>query len=60
VKPDPFVKALLLLTTLFLGLIALRPLVTPPKVRAQSEANYRVSFRQECVTPIRRQFLEQP
>ena len=41
-KPDPFVKALLLLTTLFLGLIALRPLVTPPKVRAQSEANYRV------------------
>jgi hypothetical protein len=42
VKPDPFVKALLLLTTLFLGLIALRPLVTPPKVRAQSEANYRV------------------
>jgi len=42
VKPDLFVKALLLLTTLFLGLIALRPLVTPPKVRAQSEANYRV------------------
>ncbi len=39
-KPGLFVKTLLLLITAFLGLIALRPLVTPQKIQAASEAEH--------------------
>ncbi len=39
-KPGPFVRTLLLLITVFLGLIALRPLVTPQNVRAESDGEH--------------------
>ena len=39
-KPGLFVSALLVLTTVFLGFIALRPLVTPQMVKAESEAEH--------------------
>ncbi len=39
-KPDPFVRTVLLLIAVFLGLIALRPLTTSQKVQAESEAAY--------------------
>ena len=39
-KPDPLVRTLLLLVTVFLGLIALGPIIASQKVRAESEANH--------------------
>ena len=36
-KTDPLFRAVLLLITLFLGLIAIRPLVAPPNAHAESE-----------------------
>jgi len=39
-KTDLFVKTLLILITVFLGLIALRPLLTPQIVQAESEGEH--------------------
>ena len=43
-KTDWLVKFLLLLTAIFLGIIALRPYLAPPVVRAQSEDVYPITF----------------
>ena len=39
-KADPFIRTFLFLITLFLGLIALGPLVSSQKVRAESEMSH--------------------
>jgi len=41
---DGFVKFLLLVIAIFLGVIALRPYVAPPVVQAQSSGGYPVHF----------------
>jgi hypothetical protein len=43
-KTDWLVKFLLLLTVLFLGIMAFRPYLAPPVVRAQSEDVYPITF----------------
>jgi len=43
-KTDRLVKSLLLLAVIFLGIVALRPYLAPPVVRAQSEDAYPVAF----------------
>jgi len=43
-KTDWLVKTLLLLVVIFLGMIALRPYLAPPVVRAQSEDVYPLTF----------------
>jgi hypothetical protein len=43
-KPNLFVKTLLFLITVFLGLIALRPLVAPQKAQAESEKKFDFYF----------------
>jgi len=43
-KTDWLVKSLLLLAVIFLGIIALRPYLAPPVVRAQSEDVYPITF----------------
>jgi hypothetical protein len=43
-KIDGIVKFLLLVIAIFLGVIALRPYVTPPVVQAQSSGGYPVYF----------------
>ena len=43
-KIDWFVKSLLLLIALFLGIIALRPYVAPPVVQAQAAEGYPIHF----------------
>ncbi len=43
-KTDWLVKTLLLLAVIFLGIIALRPYLAPPVVRAQSEDVYPITF----------------
>jgi len=42
-KTDWLVKSLLLLAVIFLGIIALRPYLAPPVVRAQSEDVYPIT-----------------
>jgi hypothetical protein len=39
-KAEPFIRPLLFLITIFLGLIALGPLVTSQKVQAESEVSH--------------------
>src|SRR5258705_5493263 len=40
IKIDGLVKTLLLLITIFLGVIAFRPAIVPPAVKAQSSEGY--------------------
>jgi hypothetical protein len=44
-KTDWLVKSLLLLVVIFLGIMALRPYLAPPVVRAQSEDVYPITLR---------------
>ncbi len=39
-KPDPFVRTLLIVITVFLGLMALRPVVAPEKAQAESAQKF--------------------
>jgi hypothetical protein len=48
-KIDGFVKFLLLVIAIFLGIIALRPYLAPPVVEAQSSGAYPVYFAPSAV-----------
>jgi hypothetical protein len=57
-KTDWLVKSLLLLTAVFLGIIALRPYLAPPVVRAQSEVVYPITFGPSRVLTLNNAVIE--